>query len=98
MTRNANTARSGGVFGFVWMARITTVTLAASGTLPMGLMFDPMSGTLSGTPAMAGPATVTLTATDAASKMVMKTFMFTITAPLVFNPSALPDGNVEKLP
>jgi hypothetical protein len=70
------------------------VTLAASGVLPMGLMFDPMSATLSGTPAMAGPATVTFTATDAASKMVMKTFMFTITAPLVFNPGPLPDGNV----
>jgi hypothetical protein len=70
------------------------VTVTVSGALPAGLMFDQTSGTLSGTPTMAGTSMVSFTATDAASQMLMKTFSLTIADALVFNPNALPDGNV----
>lgn len=53
-----------------------TLTLSAS-SLPSWLSFDGSS--LSGTPTISGPHTITLTATDAAGASVSSSFSFTIT-------------------
>ena len=48
-------------------------------TLPTGLTFDGFTGTISGTPTVAGTTTVTVTATDSAGQTITDTFDLVVT-------------------
>lgn len=66
-----------------------TVVIAGAGAftatlgspLPAGLVFDPVQGTLSGTPEVAGEFAVTITASDAATPLLSKTYQLRIADP-----------------
>lgn len=84
------------------IAPITVVTANPSDTvavnqLPAGLVFDPATKTISGTPTVAGPVLVTVTATNSAGVTSTDTFTYTVTTPVDRTPPAItPLGNVTE--
>ena len=63
-----------------------TLTFTDGGTLPPGLVVDPSSGTISGTPTTGGDYPVTITATDGAGFSASWSFGWTITNHVVETP------------
>lgn len=62
-----------------------------AGTLPSGLSLNASTGVISGTPTTPGPASFTITATDAHANTGSQAYTVTIgNAPLVISPSSLP--------
>jgi hypothetical protein len=55
----------------------------ATGTLPSGLILNPNTGALSGTPTATGSSTVTVQLTDSQSQTARKTLTIAVTAPAV---------------
>ena len=65
-----------------------------AGSLPAGLMLDPASGVISGTPAANGPYSFAVTATDAAGRTATSpTFSGTVTDPLAVTTTAIPPAS-----
>lgn len=66
-----------------------------AGTLPPGLGFDPVSGTISGVPGSTGSAAIQLTATDSGTPAATSPASFTLRVvnPLVLAAVDLPDGS-----
>jgi len=63
------------------------------GTLPVGIAFDPVTRTFSGTPTVDGATSITVTATDSGGKTATDTFIFTVSnsfndAPVLVTPIA----------
>jgi Putative Ig domain len=80
-------AASGGVLPYVWTAT----------GLPAGLSIDSASGTITGTPTAAGPATINVTVTDATSGTHLtasKSFPVTISPGITITTASLPNGFV----
>ncbi len=63
------------------------LTYGAAG-LPPGLSLNPTTGAITGTPGVAGTYTVTVTVTDPAGLTSTRTFVWTITTPVLVNPHA----------
>jgi large repetitive protein len=68
---SANVAATGGAPPYQW---------SASG-LPSGLLLNPGTGAISGTPSAAGPSTVSVTVTDGAGATATRVFSLTVKAP-----------------
>ncbi len=92
----------GGTAGTAYSQTITatggngsyTFTLSA-GALPAGLALNASSGLLSGTPTTAATSSFTIRATDGNGASNTRPYSVTIAAaPIVVNPSTLPDGAV----
>ena len=67
------------------------ITFAVTaGTLPAGLTLDTATGLISGTPTTAGPASFTITATDANSASADQAFTVTVKAGPVIDQTTLP--------
>ena len=62
----------------------------SAGALPTGLMLNPASGLLSGTPSAAGTANFTVTATDGLGATGSRAYSVTINAAITVNPATLP--------
>lgn len=70
-----------------------TFTMAAGGSLPPGLTLDPVLGTISGTPTMAGTYPFSITVTDNLNRQATGSFSIEVTAPLVITTAdTLPRG------
>ncbi|WP_443945859.1 putative Ig domain-containing protein [Pedobacter sp. AW1-32] len=69
----------------------TPYTYSATG-LPPGLTFNPTTRAITGTPTVAGPYTVAVTASDADGKTVTTNYAITINNPLVLPNTTLPSG------
>jgi len=69
----------------------TPYTYTAAG-LPAGLTFNPVTRAITGTPTVAGPFTVAVTATDADGKTVTTNYALTVINPLILPSATLPDG------
>jgi hypothetical protein len=77
---------SGGSGNYAWSV--------SSGALPPGLVLS-RSGTLGGTPAVAGPATFTVTVTDS-GVTVSRSFSMQVEQPITITTSSLPQGVVGR--
>ncbi len=69
----------------------------SSGALPTGLMLNPNTGLISGSPGSAGTFTFTITATDANGCFGSRAYVITIAGPggcpaIILNPPTLPPG------
>lgn len=89
--------------GQVAAAYPTTLVELAGGTdpatwtsteMPPGLVFDPITGVLSGTPSAAGSFPITVTATDAVSATVSATYTIDVREQLTVATPTLPGGQV----
>src|ERR1035437_3198249 len=77
----------------------TPYTWTATG-LPAGLSIDPGTGAITGTPTVAGPATINVTVTDVSSPSHLsanKQFPVTIVAGIAITTTSLPNGVVGSL-
>ncbi|MEO6154477.1 MAG: putative Ig domain-containing protein, partial [Thermomonas sp.] len=85
-----------------------SVTITASGgtapyifsvngppSLPAGLILDPATGVISGTPTGSGGSTVTIVATDSSGLMGQQSYFFSISSPTItLSPTSVPLGTV----
>ena len=65
----------------VVVAGATPFTASVTGSVPPGMTFDPVAGTLSGTPEQPGDFALTVTAGDAATPQLSKTYQLRIVDP-----------------
>ncbi|HEX3841824.1 MAG TPA: putative Ig domain-containing protein [Acidimicrobiales bacterium] len=79
-------AGTGGTTPYVWS--VTT------GSLPAGLTLNAATGVISGTPTTAGPATFTVTLTDAANQTASQAYTVDILATPAITTVSLPGGEV----
>ena len=83
--------------GFTAQGGAPPYTWSEAGNLPAGLMLDPDTGVISGTPTTNGTSNFTVTVTDSNKTMFTAPFSITI-APFMnltcCTPQGLPDGNV----
>jgi hypothetical protein len=68
----------------------------ASGALPSGLILDPLTGLISGTPTLAGAFNFTVQVADSTSATATKEFTLTIQVPplIIITASPLPSGTI----
>jgi len=64
---------TGGTPPYIWKV--------AAGTLPSGIVLDPNTGALTGTPTVAGTMSVTVQMTDSKSQTIQKALTITVTGP-----------------
>jgi titin len=83
---DATPAVSGGAAPYTWSV--------SAGTLPAGLILNPSTGAVTGTPTSSGPASFTLKVTDSATGTATQAESFTISAEPSFTSPALPGGEV----
>lgn len=69
----------------------------SSGTLPTGLTFDPISGTLSGVPTTAGTFSFSIIATDTAQNSAQRSYTVSIFNEVALSPATLPNGAVGSV-
>ncbi len=81
---NTTLTASGGTAPFTW---------SATG-LPLGLSMDAATGTVSGTPRLAGPSVVTVRVTDSRGAVATQNLTVTINGPPAITTLALPPGQV----
>jgi hypothetical protein len=79
-------AGTGGTAPYTW-----SVT---AGSLPAGLTLDGATGVISGTPTGSGPATFTVTLTDASGKTATQTYTLKVAATPSITTGTLPGGGV----
>jgi hypothetical protein len=76
-----------GVVGEAYPARTVVVAgngpfmASVAGAVPAGMTFDPVAGTISGTPQQAGDFAVTITASDAATPLRSRTYQLRVVDP-----------------
>jgi len=72
-------------------------TLTLIGAPPLGMTFNTATGTLSGTPTVAGPASFSVKLTDnISSPPVTVNYSFQVQQPIVVSPATLPTGNLNQ--
>ncbi len=74
----------------------TPYTYSATG-LPLGLIFNPSTREITGTPTESGTFTIPLTVTDAAGKTATTNYAITVIDPLVLPPATLANGTENIL-
>lgn len=65
-----------------------------AGSLPVGLTLGASSGLISGTPALPGSATFTVTATDSNKITGQAAYTLTVSGPVTITTTSLPDGTI----
>ncbi len=65
-----------------------------SGSLPVGLTLGATTGVISGTPALAGSATFTVTVTDSTRITGTAAFTLVVSGPVTITTTSLPDGTI----
>ncbi len=98
VTGSPDTATSGCTSGGSTASGPYLWSLASSDHLPAGLSFDPETGTISGTPALATGGTSTtlhVTATDSWNAQATATLTLTVAKPLTLTTSGLPESEVK---
>ena len=92
-TANLPAATVGSAYNFALAAQGGTPpytwSLVSGGTVPQGLLLDPSSGTITGTPTLATDAALKLQVRDAAQAVASQSFSFSV----VSATSASPSGN-----
>jgi hypothetical protein len=68
-----------------------------AGILPAGLTLDPATGSISGTPTEVANRVITLLLTDSYSRTAFANFPLTVTVPLGFSGTALPNAPLNSL-
>ncbi|SHG90218.1 Ig-like domain-containing protein [Pedobacter caeni] len=80
-------AATGGIGPFTYSA--------PAASLPPGLIFDPVTREITGTPTLAGTYTIPVTVTDGDGKTTTRDYTIVVGSPLVLPPATLADGNVN---
>jgi hypothetical protein len=69
----------------------------SGGSLPAGLVLGQTSGTITGTPTVAGSSTFTISASDSQNQQTSRQYTLLINAPVSIDPATLPNGTVNTL-
>jgi Putative Ig domain len=82
-TTPPTTAVTGTAYSYTFAVTSTSTVTYSAGTLPSGLVLNPLTGVLSGTPTSAGTFSITITASAAGYSNGLLAFMLTVTAPVL---------------
>ena len=87
-TTPPSTAVTGTSYSYTFAVTSTSTVTYSAGTLPSGLVLNPSTGVLSGTPTSVGTFSITITASAAGYSNGLLTFTLKVSAPITLTSSA----------
>lgn len=87
-TTGKGLAATGGLPPYTWSI--------SSGVLPTGMVLDPATGIISGTPTVAGSQQIVVSAQDSANRTTTRQYTLTVTGPLTLMTTTMPNGAINE--